>query len=165
MFEVLLQIFIRNKNKPIMKKQILITAMSLITFSSIAQKESMLGNWTEQKRSFIDTTDAGRDLVNKEYDDYRSGKKKLDPKYITVEEFVAADSDKLRLVIWKEKDYFWAAAEGDLKNRILLEPKKGIYFLRYFGKTYEITYDLNRKILRLVNAEYPLDFYDFRSKG
>lgn len=147
-----------------MKKQILITAMSLITFSSIAQKESMLGKWIEQKRSIVDTLDIGRDLINAEYDAYRSGKKKLDAKYVHVQEYYAKDNDKLVLVIWKEKDEFWAAAEDDLKNKILLKPIRSNYFLSYYGAKYEINYDVKSKLLLLINQESKKDYYEFKSK-
>ena len=147
-----------------MKKSILSAAIVLISWSSMAQNEAMLGKWIEQKRSFIDTLDVGRDLINAEYESYRSGQKKLDPKYVKVEEFIAPNADKINLVIWQENKSMWIAANGDLKNKFIVEPKQGKYFLKYYGTMYEILYDSEIKKLRLVNPEYKMDFYEFTTK-
>lgn len=147
-----------------MKKLILSASVVLISFTSMAQKQAMLGKWIEQKRSFVDTLDTGRDLVNAEYEAYSTGQKTLDAQYISILEFTAVDTEKLYLDIWKENNSIYLAANGDLKNKIALEPKKGSYFLTYYGRKYEIVYDSKNEKLRLVNPKYKMDFYEFTSK-
>ncbi|WP_026976323.1 hypothetical protein [Flavobacterium tegetincola] len=147
-----------------MKKLILSASVVLISFTSMAQKQPMLGKWIEQKRSFVDTLDTGRDLVNAEYEAYSTGQKTLDAQYISILEFNAVDTEKLNLNIWKENNSIYLAANGDLKNKVALEPKKGSYFLTYYGRKYEIVYDSKNEKLRLVNPKYKMDFYEFTSK-
>lgn len=146
-----------------MKRKILNIGILLISLTSFAQKEALTGKWIEQRRSLVDTLDLGRDLVNAEYDAYRSGQKKLDAKYIYVKEFIAPDSNKLKLEIWHENEFLYAAVAGDLKNKFILEPKQGKYFLKYIGTIYEIIYDSKNNMLRLVNLEHKLEFYEFKT--
>lgn len=147
-----------------MKKSILSAAILLISITSMAQKQAMLGKWIEQKRSFVDTLDTGRDLINAEYEAYSTGQKTLDAQYISILEFTAVDTEKVNLEIWQENKTIWIAANGDVRNKFIVEPKQDVYFLKLYGRTYEIVYDSKNEKLLLVNPEYKMDFYEFTTK-
>lgn len=64
---------------------------------------------------YIDTTDAGKDELNTYYDDYKSGKKVLDPQYISKTELDASD-----IVGYKIKGYwYFDTRQSELKYRLL----------------------------------------------
>ncbi|MCG2610665.1 gliding motility protein GldN [Flavobacterium sp. SM15] len=64
---------------------------------------------------FVDTTQAGVDEINTYYDDYKSGKKKLDAQYINVKELGAQDISG-----YKIKGYwYFDKRQGELKYRML----------------------------------------------
>ena len=64
---------------------------------------------------YIDTTDAGRDELNTYLDEYKSGKKVLDPQYITKTELDASD-----IVGYKIKGYwYFDTRQSELKYRLL----------------------------------------------
>jgi gliding motility associated protien GldN len=64
---------------------------------------------------YVDTTDAGRDELNTYLDEYKSGKKVLDPQYITKTELDASD-----IVGYKIKGYwYFDTRQSELKYRLL----------------------------------------------
>lgn len=69
----------------------------------------------ESSFTYIDTTDAGKDEINNYYDDYKSGKKVLDPQYINKKEL-----DASYIAGWKIKGYwYFDKRQGELKYRLL----------------------------------------------
>ena len=64
---------------------------------------------------YVDTTDAGKDELNNYYDDYKSGKRVLDPQYISKTELAASD-----IVGYKIKGYWYFDTRlSELKYRLL----------------------------------------------
>jgi gliding motility associated protien GldN len=69
----------------------------------------------ETSFTYIDTTDAGKDEINNFYDDYKSGKKVLDPQFINKKEL-----DASYIAGWKIKGYwYFDKRQGELKYRLL----------------------------------------------
>lgn len=69
----------------------------------------------ESSFTYIDTTDAGKDEINNYYDDYKSGKKVLDPQYINKKEL-----DASYIAGWRIKGYwYFDKRQGELKYRLL----------------------------------------------
>lgn len=65
--------------------------------------------------TYIDTIPAGIDEINNYYDDYKSGKKVLDPQYIDKRELTALDISGFRI-----KGYwYFDKRQGELKYRLL----------------------------------------------
>jgi gliding motility associated protien GldN len=65
--------------------------------------------------TYIDTIQTGRDEINNYYDDYKSGKKVLDPQYIDKRELTAQDISG-----YKIKGYwYFDKRQGELKYRLL----------------------------------------------
>lgn len=69
----------------------------------------------ETSFTYIDTTDAGKDEINNYYDDYKSGKKVLDPQYINKKEL-----DASYISGYKIKGYwYFDKRQGELKYRLI----------------------------------------------
>lgn len=69
----------------------------------------------ESSFTYIDTIDAGKDEINNYYDDYKSGKKVLDPQYINKKEL-----DASYISGYKIKGYwYFDKRQGELKYRLL----------------------------------------------
>lgn len=69
----------------------------------------------ESSFTYIDTTDMGKDEINNYYDDYKSGKKVLDPQYINKKEL-----DASYISGYKIKGYwYFDKRQGELKYRLL----------------------------------------------
>jgi gliding motility associated protien GldN len=69
----------------------------------------------ESSFTYIDTTDAGKDEINNYYDDYKSGKKVLDPQFINKKEL-----DASYISGYKIKGYwYFDKRQGELKYRLL----------------------------------------------
>ncbi len=69
----------------------------------------------ETSFTYIDTTDAGKDEINNYYDDYKSGKKVLDPQFINKKEL-----DASYISGYKIKGYwYFDKRQGELKYRLL----------------------------------------------
>lgn len=147
-----------------MKKQISIAAGLLMTLSTMAQTEPMLGKWREVKYSFVDTTDAGRDVINGDYNAYRSGKKVLDAKYIAVQNGYTDRNDNSLLEIKKIRDDFWATDKFNLSHKITFDAKENKYFITMNGTRLLIKHDLKTKNLYFVNPETKVNFYEFKRK-
>lgn len=65
--------------------------------------------------TYIDTTDAGKDEINNYYDDYKSGKKVLDPQFINKKEL-----DASYISGYKIKGYwYFDKRQGELKYRLI----------------------------------------------
>ena len=144
-----------------MKKHISIAAFLLFSFSSIAQKEPMLGKWSEVKFTFIDTTDAGRDLVMLNYEAYRNGEKILDPKFIAIQE---GFNENLILTFTTEKEKYWAKDESGLKHEISFDKHVQKYFITLRENRFEVKYDGKTKSLYLINPLLNNTFYEFKRK-
>ncbi len=63
----------------------------------------------------VDTTDAGRDLMNEDMDAYRNGTKKIDEEYIRKTEIEAFDVAAYRIVGY----WYFDKRQGELKYRLL----------------------------------------------
>ena len=69
----------------------------------------------ESSFTYIDTIDAGKDEINNYYDDYKSGKKVLDPQFINKKELDASYISGYRI-----KGYwYFDKRQGELKYRLL----------------------------------------------
>lgn len=69
----------------------------------------------ESSFTYIDTTDMGKDEINNYYDDYKSGKKVLDPQFINKKEL-----DASYISGYKIKGYwYFDKRQGELKYRLL----------------------------------------------
>lgn len=69
----------------------------------------------ESSFTYIDTTDAGKDEINNYYDDYKSGKKVLDPQFINKKEL-----DASYISGYKIKGYwYFDKRQGELKYRLI----------------------------------------------
>ena len=69
----------------------------------------------ESSFTYIDTTDVGKDEINNYYDDYKSGRKVLDPQYINKKEL-----DASYISGYKIKGYwYFDKRQGELKYRLL----------------------------------------------
>jgi gliding motility associated protien GldN len=69
----------------------------------------------ESSFTYIDTLDIGKDEINNYYDDYKSGKKVLDPQYINKKEL-----DASYISGYKIKGYwYFDKRQGELKYRLL----------------------------------------------
>ncbi|MBC8883373.1 gliding motility protein GldN [Flavobacterium piscinae] len=65
--------------------------------------------------TYIDTTNAGRDEINNYYDDYKSGRKVLDPQFIDKRELTSYDVSG-----YKIKGYwYFDKRQGEMKYRLL----------------------------------------------
>lgn len=65
--------------------------------------------------TYIDTIPAGIDEINNYYDDYKSGKKVLDPQYIDKRELTALDISGFRI----KGFWYFDKRQGELKYRLL----------------------------------------------
>jgi gliding motility associated protien GldN len=65
--------------------------------------------------TYIDTIQAGIDEINTYYDDYMSGKMKLDPQYINVKELTAQDISGYKV----KGFWYFDNRQGELKYRLL----------------------------------------------
>ncbi len=64
---------------------------------------------------YVDTTQAGIDEINTYYDDYRTGKRVLDPQYVDVRELSAYD-----IIGYRIKGYwYFDKRQGEMKYRLL----------------------------------------------
>jgi gliding motility associated protien GldN len=64
---------------------------------------------------YVDTTQAGIDEINNYYDDYKSGKRVLDPQYINIKDLTAQDISQ-----YKIKGYwYFDKRQSELKYRLL----------------------------------------------
>lgn len=111
-----------NKKIKTMKKYLLI---SFILFSSntiFAQIDKIVGNWSETMCIRTDTTDSGYEELNKDWQAYVKGYKKLDPMYTDQSLIVPKEGDKLKVTIIKEEDFFWATDGNKLKEKIKYTP-------------------------------------------
>lgn len=142
-----------------MKKQISTFTFLLISLFSIAQNETMVGKWRETKFTFTDTTDAGRDLMNENYEAYRTGEQILDPKFITSQEGFNED---MTLTITKEKEIYWAIDQAGLKHEIYFDSKFRKYFVKLKKTPLEVKYDVKSKHLYLINPEVKNTFYELK---
>jgi gliding motility associated protien GldN len=69
----------------------------------------------ESSFTYVDTIDAGKDEINNYYDDYKSGKKVLDPQFINKKEL-----DASYISGYKIKGYwYFDKRQGELKYRLL----------------------------------------------
>ena len=69
----------------------------------------------ESSFTYIDTIDAGKDEINNYYDDYKSGKKVLDPQFVNKKEL-----DASYISGYKIKGYwYFDKRQGELKYRLL----------------------------------------------
>jgi len=69
----------------------------------------------ETSFTYIDTIDAGKDEINNYYDDYKSGRKKLDPQFINKKEL-----DASYISGYKIKGYwYFDKRQGELKYRLI----------------------------------------------
>jgi len=69
----------------------------------------------ESSFTYIDTTDAGKDEINNYFDDYKSGKKVLDPQFVNKKELDASNISG-----WRIKGYwYFDKRQGELKYRLL----------------------------------------------
>lgn len=65
--------------------------------------------------TYIDTIDTGKDEINNYYDEYKSGKKVLDPQYINKRELTAQDISGYRI----KGFWYFDKRQGELKYRLL----------------------------------------------
>lgn len=145
-----------------MKKSITVVAVLLITSIAMAQKEPIIGKWSEVKYSFIDTTDAGRDIIIADYDAYRSGKKVLDSKYIEVQNGYTDKNVIAPLLISKVKDELWATDKFNTSHKITFNDIENKYFITMNGTELEIKHNLKTKNLYFVNPKSNINFYEFK---
>lgn len=79
-------------------------------FNSKKSLKDMASSFT-----YIDTTDTGREEINTYYDDYKSGRKVLDPQYIDKRELGSIDVSG-----YKIKGYwYFDKRQGEMKYRLL----------------------------------------------
>lgn len=145
-----------------MKKSITVAAVLLSTFTAMAQKEPIIGKWSEVKYSFIDTTDAGRDIIIADYNAYRSGKKVLESKYIEVQNGYTDKNVIAPLLISKVKDELWATDKFNTSHKITFNAKRNKYFITMNGTELEIKHNLKTKNLYFVNPKSNINFYEFK---
>lgn len=69
----------------------------------------------ESSFTYIDTIQSGIDEINNYYDDYKSGKKVLDPQYINKKELTALDISGFRI----KGFWYFDKRQGELKYRLL----------------------------------------------
>ena len=69
----------------------------------------------ESSFTYIDTTDAGKDEINNYYDDYKSGKKILDPQFINKKELDASYISGYKI----KGFWYFDKRQGELKYRLL----------------------------------------------
>ena len=69
----------------------------------------------ESSFTYIDTTDAGKDEINNYYDDYKSGKKVLDPQFINKKELDASYISGYKI----KGFWYFDKRQGELKYRLL----------------------------------------------
>ena len=65
--------------------------------------------------TYIDTIDTGKDEINNYYDDYKSGKKVLDPQYINKRDLTAQDISGYKI----KGFWYFDKRQGELKYRLL----------------------------------------------
>ena len=65
--------------------------------------------------TYIDTIDAGKDEINNYYDEYKSGKKVLDPQYINKRDLTAQDISGYKI----KGFWYFDKRQGELKYRLL----------------------------------------------
>ena len=65
--------------------------------------------------TYVDTIDAGKDEINNYYDEYKSGKKVLDPQYINKRDLTAQDISGYKI----KGFWYFDKRQGELKYRLL----------------------------------------------
>ena len=148
-----------------MKKKMSLAVLLFVTISSIAQHEPILGKWSETKYTFVDTLDEGRDLILKDYTAYRSGKKKLAPQFIAVQQGYTDKNEKSVMTITKVNDEFWVIGEENLKYKITYSAGEKKYYITMQGTRFEVKYDSESKNLYFINPELNTNFYEFKRKA
>ncbi|WP_432670835.1 hypothetical protein [Flavobacterium sp. SM2513] len=142
-----------------MKQSILFVGALVISLSATAQKDNFSGKWSEKRYTFVDTTDVGRDLISANYDDYSSGRKVLDRKFIAIQE---GFNENILLKITKEKEQYWAMDELGLKYEIHFDSAIKKYYITFKQTLLELKYDVKTKNLYLIDPKEKNTFYEFK---
>lgn len=143
-----------NKIKT-MKKYLLTSLIWLISNNTFAQIDKIVGKWSETRCIRTDTTDTGYEILNKDWQAYIKGYKKLDPMYTDQSVIVPEEGDKLKVTIIKEEDFFWATDGNKLKEKIKYTPGFKEYLITikkyWFSYSYIVKYDTKTDKLLFLN--------------
>jgi hypothetical protein len=136
-----------------MKKSLLILFLILVnTYTLSAQQNTMLGKWTEEYSTYLDTLDAGKEMMNLDYKAYKSGKKILPKEFIRISTTTPKDAESWMLTLSKEVQDYWMT---DGKNKWMLQynSKEHLFTTTMFDRVNVIFYDekSNRLVLKNKN--------------
>ena len=141
-----------------MKKYLFLVFILFTSGKVAAQIDKIVGNWSETTCVRTDTLDSGRAEINKDYQAYVKGTKRLDPELHTQSYSVTPDEDaKLKLNILKQGDFFWATDGKTLKEKIIYEADFKEYMItikkHFTSYSYIIKYDAESDNLLFLNYQ------------
>ena len=112
-----------------MKKYILIIAVTMMSIQSFGQINKIVGKWAITVYTTVDTITAGIDEINEHVDEYKSGKKKLDPQFIVFNSTDYEANNAMEVTITKEKANFRVKNSKNTINQLIsYDPKIKFYF-------------------------------------
>lgn len=151
-----------------MIKQLLIFLMFSISGNLFAQIDKIVGSWSETRSIRIDTTDSGFEIINKDWQAYAKGYKKLDPMYTDQSLIIPEEKDKLKIAITKEADFFWATNGNTIKEKIEYTPGFKEYLItiqKYRGSySYIVKYDPTTDKLLFLDHRSEIICHEFVRK-
>ena len=136
-----------------MKKPLFILFFILVNaYTLSAQHDTMLGKWTEEYSTYLDTLDAGKEAMNLDYNAYKSGKKILPKEFIRITKTTPKEGESWILKLSKEDQDYWMN-DGENKWKLQYNSKEHHFRATMFDRINVIYYDENYKRLVLKNKD------------
>ena len=136
-----------------MKKPLFILFFILVNaYTLSAQQDTMLGKWTEEYSTYLDTLDAGKEAMNLDYKAYKSGKKILPKEFIRIARTTPKEGEPWILMLSKENQDYWMT-DGKNKWKLQYNSNKLLFTATLFDSINVIYFDekANRLVLKSKN--------------
>lgn len=127
-----------------MKKYYFVLFFILVNvFNLSAQSDKMLGKWKYEYEIFKDTSQVGRDTINKSYEAYMSGKKTLASEFIFVDEKYVRDENTTYEIKLVKKQYWLMDLKSKEKWELVYNAKDKTFTspVIHYGVRYIISCD------------------------
>jgi hypothetical protein len=137
-----------------MKKPLFILFFILVnTYTLSAQHDTMLGKWTEEYSTYLDTLDAGKEAMNLDYKAFTSGKKILSKEFIRIAKTTPKEGESWILTLSKENQVYWMT-DGKHKWKLQYNSKEPLFTATLFDSVNVIYFDekANRLVLKRKNT-------------
>lgn len=148
-----------------MKKSLIISLVLLVSNNVSAQIDQIIGRWVEKQHMQIDTLDSGRALIDKDPHAYYKGYTQLDSDHTVVSDVYPDESEKLKITITKEQDFYWAVDTDKFKQKIVYDTEHKNYVISIPGYRTSmdllVKYDRKTKKLQFVEPRSAYVFYEF----